>query len=142
MPAQCCCTCNIIVTYATYGNPGHCYIAGIILKDGCSKVKQWLNSATKLKRNSSLCNKKDFCNDKLALFSLDTPMFIRLPLRALVIQQNYLSNQRRDKEWPIYPYSFTPSLSRQGLHLALQKDHKNYNAFWNKTKNINFNMLE
>lgn len=113
MPEQYCCTCNITITYATYENPGHYYKAGIFLKDGHSKRKQWLNSATKLKRNSPLSNKKDFHNEKLVLFSLDTQMFIRLPLTALVIGQNYLSYQRREKE--LSSYSPTPTLPRHGF---------------------------
>lgn len=122
MPGQYCCTCNITITYATYENPGHCYIAGIFLKDGHSKIKQWLNSAKKLIRNSSLSNKKDFHNEKLVLFSLDTQMFIRLPLTALVIGQNYLSYQRRDKEWS--SHSPTPTLPRHGFVFSITNNIK------------------
>lgn len=42
-----CCTCNTIATHATYENTVYCCIAGIILKNGYSKINQKFSQKVK-----------------------------------------------------------------------------------------------
>lgn len=95
--------------------PGH--IAGIILNDGCSKIKQWFNSATNLKGTLLYATRKVFWTRKCCFSHLTHESSLGSPVIALVIQQNYLSNQREDKEWS--SCSSTPSLSRHVWYLTL-----------------------